>query len=429
MSLSQFISMLAEDEVIDRSSNIYEPDIEPTKLLLDADRHEKVTLFRVRGADTFLCAGNVLNSRRRLYEKVLNVKSDIDAYKKLMEAVSRTIRPSEVDFFSNFKPVSDVNLYSIPFIKFYPGDGGRYLTSSIYIACIDNICNASIHRTMIVSRNAVVARIVPRHLRYIYNEYKKRGLDTPVAIVVGVHPAVMLMAASSPPLGIFELYLVPNILNSFKITYTPKYGLPVPASASLILEGRISASEFVNEGPFVDLLNIYDAVRQEPLIKIEAIYVNYAEPFHVILPGGKEHKLLQSFYREALIWSYVSNTVPKVHKVRLIEAAGSWLIAALSITKNVDGDAKNAILAAFAAHPSAKVVLVFDEDIDLDSYESILWAFATRFRGKDSIIIVEKSRCSTLDPISPNGDCDKLGIDLTIPSTLDKNKFKYVKVE
>jgi UbiD family decarboxylase len=429
VSLKEFVSSLNRKEVEDYSNYELDPVLEPTRMLYLADRNEKVMLFRVRGAQQFLCVGNVLNSRRRLYEKLLNARSDEEAYKRLLEAVAKPTKPREVDFSTNFKSVRDFDLHSMPFIKFYGNDGGRYLTSSIFIACLDSVCNASIHRTMLISKDTVVARIVPRHLRYIYDEYRRRGSDTPVAIVVGVHPAVELMAAMSPPFGVFELNLVPNILGNFAITYTPKYSIPVPAIASVVLEGRISSSQFIEEGPFVDLLNLYDGVRKEPLIKIEAVYVNPEEYFYVILPAGKEHKLLQSFYREALVWQYVSNVVPRVHKVRMLEPAGSWLVVVVSITKNVDGDAKNAIIAAFSAHPSAKIVLVLDEDVDLDSLDNILWAFATRFRGKEGVVIIEKSRCSTLDPISPTGVCDKMGIDLTVPISMDRESFKYVRVQ
>jgi UbiD family decarboxylase len=429
MSLREFIHSLDKGDVEDYSNYELNPILEPTRMLHLADRNERIVLFRVKNAQQYVCVGNVLNSRRRLYERVLNVRKDEEAYKKLLESITRLSKPKEASFFNYFKPVVDFDLHNLPFIKFYNNDGGRYLTSAIYIACLDELCNMSIHRTMLVSKDCVVARIVPRHLRYIYDEYRKRGSDTPVAIVIGTHPAVELMAASSPPLGVFELHLVPNLLESFTIAYTPIYHIPVPSIASVVLEGKISSTQFVNEGPFVDLLGLYDAVRKEPLIKVEAMYVNTEEYFHVILPSGKEHKLLQSFYREALVWQYVSNVVPKVHKVRLLEAAGSWLILAVSVTKNVDGDAKNAILAAFSAHPSAKVVLILDEDIDLDSSNDILWAFATRFRGRESIVLIEKSRCSTLDPISPTGVCDKMGIDLTIPVSANKDVFKYVRVQ
>lgn len=423
MSLRRFVQDLYSD--VDVADKVLKRDLEPSVYLAKADKNEKMILFRVEDSP-FICIGNVLNSRTRLYRYVLGVDRDEDAYRRILSL--RPIRPKEVSFEDRYRGLHEVDLTTVPFIKFYPNDGGRYLTSAIYIACIDGICNASIHRTLFVSRDRIVARIVPRHLRYIYDSYRRRGIDeVPVAIVVGAHPATVLASAISPPFGVFEIELVPNMVSDFAIAYTPIYKLPVPAEAALVLEGRIT-NEFAPEGPFVDLLHLYDSVREEPLIKVDAVYVNYDEYFNIILPAGREHKLLQSFYREALIWDYVSRAVPKVHKVRLLEASGSWLIAAISIEKAHDADSKNAILAAFAANPSLKMAIAVDNDIDIDSERMLLWALATRFRGKDSILVIEKARCSTLDPSSPTGLCDKLGIDLTIPLHEDKNRYRYVVV-
>jgi UbiD family decarboxylase len=424
MSLKRFVELLHE-EVTDITNKVLGRDLEPTHYLAEADNNMKMVLFRVVDSP-YLCVGNVLNSRKRLYRHVLGVETDIDAYRKVLSLTP--VKPREISFEEKYEVLTEIDLEKVPFIKFYPRDGGRYLSSSIYIACLDNVCNASIHRTMIVSKDSVVARIVPRHLRYIYDNYMRKGIrEVPVAIVVGSHPATLLCAAISPPFGVFELELVPQLFKDFTITYTPRYSLPVPSDAALVLEGRITDIT-VPEGPFVDLLHLYDSVRNEPLIKIEAMYVNYDEYFNIILPAGKEHKLLQSFYREALIWDYVSRVVPKVHKVRLLESSGSWLVAAVAIEKTHDADAKNAVLASFAAHPSLKMVMVLDPDVDIDSESKLLWALATRFRGRDSLILVEKARCSTLDPSSPTGVCDKVGFDLTIPLSEDRSRYSYVEV-
>jgi len=424
MSLKRFVELLHE-EVTDITNKVLGRDLEPTHYLAEADNNMKMVLFRVVDSP-YLCVGNVLNSRKRLYRHVLGVETDIDAYRKVLSLTP--VKPREISFEEKYEVLTEIDLEKVPFIKFYPRDGGRYLSSSIYIACLDNVCNASIHRTMIVSKDSVVARIVPRHLRYIYDNYMRKGIrEVPVAIVVGSHPATLLCAAISPPFGVFELELVPQLFKHFTITYTPRYSLPVPSDAALVLEGRITDIT-VPEGPFVDLLHLYDSVRNEPLIKIDAMYVNYDEYFNVILPAGKEHKLLQSFYREALIWDYVSRVVPKVHKVRLLESSGSWLVAAVAIEKTHDADAKNAVLASFAAHPSLKMVMVLDPDVDIDSESRLLWALATRFRGRDSLILVERARCSTLDPSSPTGVCDKVGFDLTIPLSEDRSRYSYVEV-
>jgi UbiD family decarboxylase len=295
-----------------------------------------------------------------------------------------------------------------------------YVTSSIVIARTPDVegFNASVHRLMFIDRERVAIRIVPRHLYRIVSLNSRVGKDTPVAIVVGVHPALMLLASSSPPYGIFELGLAKELLgSSIRFCRTPKYDLPVPCDSALVMEGRIT-NEYVSEGPFLDLLNLYDRVRQQPIIHVESIYLNVSRDeqlFHVILPGGMEHKLLMGFPREASIWDVVRKVVPKVVKVRLTPAGGCWLHAVISIEKNSDGDAKNAILAAFAAHPSLKHVVVVDPDIDPDNPVDVEWAIATRFQAGEDLILIRGVRGSTLDPSSDDGITDKLGIDATAP--------------
>ena len=397
-----------------------EPNQEVTKRALMHEESGSIVMFRVKGIEWSLVAG-VLATRSRLY-RLLGVESDEQAYLKVLNACSAPSKPREVSFHSFFKEVS-IDLDKAPFIKFFPYDGGRYLTSSIYVACIDDLCNASIHRTMLIGKREVVARIVPRHLEEIRRRYLAKGMETPVAIVVGAHPIYMLAASLSPPLGVFEFDVAASLGNAV-VAYTPQYSIPVPVPAAIVMEGRITR-ELVNEGPFADLLKTYDRVRKQPLIKIDRIYVG-EDLANIIIPTGAEHRLLQSFYREALIWDSARRVVPRVHKVRLTPGGGSWLHAVISVDKLHDGDAKNVIAAAFAAHPSLKLVVVVDGDVDPDDYRQVEWAIATRFQAHRGLVVIPHARCSTLDPSSDDGLCTKLGIDATAPLA---NRERYRRAE
>jgi UbiD family decarboxylase len=118
---------------------------------------------------------------------------------------------------------------------------------------------------------------------------------------------------------------------------------------------------------------------------------------------------------QAAIRDAVSRVVARVHKVRLTPASGGWLHAIISIDKRHEGDAKNAMMAAFAAHPSLKQVIVVDSDIDPDNPSEVEWAIATRFQADEDLIIIRNVRGSTLDPSSRDGLTAKMGIDATKP--------------
>lgn len=420
MSLRLFVEELRSRGLVESITRVLGRDLEPTRYMLDADKRGATLLFRVEGWSSEIVSG-VVNTREKLY-RALHARGDEEAYMKLLNALEKPSKPSYTGFPEYLKRVED-DVTRLPFIKFYRGDGGRYLTSSIYIACIEGVCNASIHRTMLVGRRELVARIVPRHLYYIHRRYAERGLETPVAIVVGVHPAVMLAAASSPPFGVFEIEVAASMLPDLKVALTPRYGIPVPIPAAVIIEGRITRQR-VREGPFTDLTNTYDRVREEPLIKVDAVYVS-DELFHVVLPGGNEHMYLQGFPREALIWRAVRSVVPRVHKVRLTRGGGRWLHAVVSIDKLSDGDPKVVGMAAFAAHPSLKAVVVVDSDVDPDDPVDVEWAIATRFQASRDLVVIARARCSSLDPSSEDGICDKVLIDATAPLK-DRDRFRKV---
>jgi len=107
-------------------------------------------------------------------------------------------------------------------------------------------------------------------------------------------------------------------------------------------------------------------------------------------------------------------------------AGGGWLHAVVSIRKQRVGDGKNALLAAFAAHPSLKHVVVVDEDIDVYDSEAVEWAIATRFQADRDLIVVKDVRGSTLDPSSDQERVltSKVGVDATKPMDKPKEKFE-----
>jgi len=419
LSLESFINSLRGMNLVEELSYDLDPEFEPTSALKSSDARGTTLLFRVNGKE-LKCVGNVVNTRGKLY-KALGVESDQEAYSRLLNALGgRPTPPPEGSFNEFFLEVS-WGLSKLPFIRFYRGDGGSYITSSIVIAKTPDVdgYNASIHRLMLVGEDKVAVRVVPRHLYRIISLNREFGRETPVAIVVGVHPLILLAASSPLPYGVFELDIVNSLSSDGKllICRTPLYNLPVPCDSSVVIEGRVF-NEYVNEGPFVDLLDLYDSVRPQPVIHIDRIYRSKAavdKLFHVILPGGMEHKILMGFPREALIWDSVRRVVPKVYKVRLTDPAGCWLHAVVSIDKNSDGDAKNAIMAAFAAHPSLKHVIVVDPDIDPERPDHVEWALATRFQAGRGLVIIRDARGSSLDPSSEDGITDKLGIDATAP--------------
>jgi len=395
---------------VERIGGTLSRDFEVARVIREWQGRGPVIVYRVEGCPQD-SASNLLDLRFKLY-KALGVRSDEEAYLKIFDAMSSPARPSVVG--APRLREAEGGLMEIPAVRFYEKEAGPYLSSAIFIACYDGVCNASIHRILVKDKRVGVVRVVPRHLWELYLKAKSRGQDLPVSVVIGVHPAIMVAAASSPRFGVFEVDVASKLLGNLWVYESPVHGNPVPLGSAVVIEGLLSR-DMAEEGLYADVVGTYDRVRNQPVLKVLKVYLDVNELTHVILSGGLEASLLIGFTKEAAIWEAVSKVVARVHKVRLTPASGGWLHAVISIDKRHEGDAKNAIMAAFVAHPSLKQVIVVDSDIDPDDPSQVEWAIATRFQADEDLVIVRNARGSTLDPSSRDGLTAKMGIDATKP--------------
>ncbi|HEX58801.1 MAG TPA: hypothetical protein ENF26_01465, partial [Methanomicrobia archaeon] len=187
-------------------------------------------------------------------------------------------------------------------------------------------------------------------------------------------------------------------------------GVAVP-HAEFVLEGFFGG-ETAREGPFVDITGTYDVVREEPVLMLTRIYHRKDPIYHAVLPSGSEHRLLMGVPYEPLIFRAVSN-VSRAKNVVLTDGGCCYLHAVIQIKKSGEGEAKNACIAAFAAHPSLKMAIVVDEDVNIYDMQDVEYAVATRVRWDKDVILIPNVRGSSLDPSSEGGLTTKVGIDAT----------------
>lgn len=304
------------------------------------------------------------------------------------------------------------DLSRIPVMKHYPGDAGRYFTAGVVFSCFDGVENASIHRMMVLDDHRVVARLVEgRHTHTLLKAALARGERLPVAVTVGTHPLVTFATCTRVPQG-KELAYAAELMGGELTVRRCENGVRVP-DAEIVLEGYIGA-ETASEGPFVDITGTYDPVRQQPVVEFTRMYCKEDPIYHGILPAGDEHKLLMGAPYEPKIYRAVGE-VTGVRNVLLTKGGAGYLHAVVQIRKNTQGDARNAIMAAFAAHTSLKHVVVVDEDIDIYDPYDVEYAIATRVRGDTDIMVIHGVRGSSLDPMRlADGTNVKVGVDATI---------------
>ena len=376
-----------------------------------------VVLERVRGTSVKV-VGGVLSSRELVAAALgCSRRECVERLASAIEGPRPVTRVAEAPFLSGGCCSDDVSV--VPMLTFVPGARRPYTSSSIIAARSARYgMNLSFHRMMYLGHNRFSVRVVPRHLRMILDE---QG-SAEVAVLLGVHPAVSLAAATSATREFNELEMASSLMGGLEVVDLD--GLEVPAHTEIVLCGRLT-SEQAEEGPFVDLTGTLDGVRHQPVLEVAAVYCRPDFLYHTIVPGGLEHKLLMGCPQEPRMARAVSNAVPCPARVVLTEGGSHWLHAVISLSGPRPGQARNAALAALGAHPSLKRVVVVDDDIDPENAQHVEWAIATRVRPAEDVLILPGCRGSSLDPSRNPGDdtTSKWLIDATLPPHADRSQF------
>jgi len=430
MSLRSFLEQVETKEVLHIEDEV-STHFDIPFIMKNFDSKGSILLFeRVKDFEAKVVA-NVCGTRKRICE-ALNINQN-GFYEKLREAWHSPQKPKIVENGVAKEVIEKPNLSKIPILTHFEKDTSPYVTSAVvYAKSIDgSVQNVSVHRLQVLDDRHLTIRLVPRHLFRLWQMAKEAGKDLDISISIGVHPAVMLAASSPVPFGLCEFDVANALMDgTFCLVRCEHVDAYAPAEAELVLEGRISVAKEVIEGPFVDITGTYDIERKQPVVEVTGVMHREDYVYQALLPSGAEHRLLMGLPHEVLIWQSVSKVVPKVHGVNLSIGGSGWLHTIISIEKQLDGDGKNALLAAFAAHPSLKHAVVVDCDIDIYNVSDVEWAVATRFQASEDLIIIENARGSTLDSSADQetGLTTKMGVDATRPLTKPKEKFERAKI-
>ena len=412
MLFRDFVEELDKREMIVKIDREVNSDLEVTQII--RSQGERPVLFtNIKGSDIKLIS-NVCSSR-----KLLSIGLGIEE-KDLLRAIIKSIENSSTPEIKNDFEYNEIdpNLNLLPIPKFYSSDGGKYITAGV--AVIEDKeygLNASYHRAMVIGKDKIVLRVLPRD----FHKYIERG-NKRFAFCIGNPISVIIAAAISVEIEKSELDIANTL---YPINLIDFDGVLAP-EAEIVMICEITGEE-EKEGPFVDITQTLDIVRKQPVARIERIYIKKDPLFHAILPAGYEHRLIMGMPREATIYKEVSR-VCDVVDVSLSYGGCSWLHGIVKIRKKRKDDGIRAIEAAFRGHRSMKHVFVVDDDIDIYDSHQVEWAMATRFQGSKDMII-KREKGSSLDPSADpiTRETTKIGFDLTIPFDRDKKFFERVE--
>jgi UbiD family decarboxylase len=388
-------------------------EMEPTPLMFN---NVKESNFRVVG--NLFCTKNVIAS-------YFNVTPS-DLIPMLSRAILESSEPEVIKNAPCQEIIEpNVDLDKIPILYHCDRDGGNYISSAVVVTKDpDYGQNLDFHRAMQFSKDKFAIRIVRG--RNFHTFLEKNG-EVEVAFCVGNTPNVLIAGATSVEIGFDELKIA-NALEPLNLVKARSVDLLIPAEAEFILEGKVILEEKHAEGPFVDLTETYDVIREEPVFEVKKITHRKDAIWQALLPGALEHKILMGMPREPTIFNKVNETGVKCLDVNISPGGSSWLHAIVQIDKKFEDDGRKAIKGTFAGHTSCKHAFIVDKDINIYNPLAVEWAMATRFQGDIRMIVKDKEPGSSLDPSAEPGTklTTKIGFDLTKPLVVKGKSFEIV---
>ena len=289
--------------------------------------------------------------------------------------------------------------------------------------------NVSIHRLQVLGPDRLGILILPRHLAHFYRAAEQAGKALEVAIAIGVDPVLLISSQALAPLGFDEFTIASTLYGEpLKLVKCETVDLEVPAEAEIVLEGHILPGVRETEGPFGEYPKYYGPPSPKPVVVLTAMTTRKNPIYHTIVPATLEHLLIGSIAREGGMLQVIRGAVPNTLAVYLTPGGTCRYHAVVQIDKKNEGEAKNAMLAAFASSQEIKRVVVVDKDVDILDPVEVEWAIATRFQAGRDCTIITRALGSKLDPSGDDGVSDKMGIDATVPLGADPFRYERIRI-
>jgi 2,5-furandicarboxylate decarboxylase 1 len=324
-----------------------------------------------------------------------------------------------------------VDLRDLPIPVHHEKDSGAYITAGVLIAKhpATGIRNLSIHRLQVSGKNKLGILMLPRHLMRLYKLAEENNEPLEVAIAIGLDPLLLLASQALTPPDCDELDIAGSLYGKpIKLVKAESVDLEVPAEAEIVLEGRLLPEVREMEGPFGEYPKYYGPASPKPVIELTAMTSRRKPIYQTIVPASMEHLLLGGIPREGGLLQLVKSAVPTTCGVHLTPGGVCRYHAVISIDKQNEGEAKNAIFAAFASCQEMKHVVVVDRDVNIYDPVEVEWAIATRCQASRDVLVVPRASGNKLDPSSDDGVSDKMGIDATIPLEANPERFEKIRI-
>ena len=384
------------------------------------DQYPAVLYENVKGYDMPVIS-NVFADRNRI-AKAFGVETT-ELNKVLRELETKPVEPIMVKDAPVQEIVmtgADVDLGKLPILLHNGDEAGQYLSCGMLVGKDPEtgIRNVGMYRHLVQAKDQLGVHFAETgHGRLLYDKWQDLKKDMPIAITIGHHPLVYMGALSFVPFGVDEYTIMGSFMKEpLRLVKCKTVDLEVPADAEIVIEGYIDTEALTSDGPIGEYTTVYGKQRLNPFIKITAITMRKKPIYFDCFNGHIDHMLLGGTPRLSSIFRSVRTACPTVIDVYMPPSGTCRFSCYIKIKKRHEGEAKNAICAAFGADPFIKLCIVVDDDVDIFNDSKVLLAMNTRLRPKDNLFMIPGAKTNALDPtVEHELLVTKIGIDATKP--------------
>jgi len=432
-----FVQILQNRGELDHISREVERKFELAAVMAKIDNQRRAYRFDNVAGARFPVVGGLYNSLER-YGLALGYAgpepfghADFDA---LIEAAkTNPIEPTTVSTGpckQNIVTVDDIDLADLPVPTFFELDSGPFITGAIGVTRDPKTgeINVGIYRTLIIGRNTCVINASSMSdLRRIYANWEKTGETMPIAIALGVPPAMLVGAACKLPPNRCEYPVAGGLAGEpLELVRCEDSDLLVPADAEIVIEGTVDFSQRVENllGEFAGQYGPENA----PVTRVNTITHRDDAMYYAIVAGrNPEHNSLGNvavYGVQRSITDSIRQAVPEAQDIGVImePAMGTLAHVTISIDKQSDDQPGDVIARAFAAgghiFPVSKItkrIIVVDDDIDVHDRVDVNWAIWNRAAAASKFQVIPDVESWELERAAKAGlKSARIGIDATM---------------
>ena len=311
-------------------------------------------------------------------------------------------------------------LDALPILTCWPHDGGPFITLPIVITRDPDskTQNYGMYRMqkfddLSTGMHWQYNKDGARH----YRKYKERGLRMEVAVALGGPPAVTYAATAPLPPDIDEMIFAGWLRSApVELVKAKTLDLMVPAESDFVLEGYIDPGDERIEGPFGDHTGFYSPADVYPIFRITCITSRRDAVYPATIVGKPPMEdCYMAKATERIFLPLMRLIAPEIVDIELPLEGVFHNCALVSIKKEYAGQARKVIHALWGMGQmaSTKFIAVFDHDIDLRDYSTVLWKLLNNVDpGRD--LVLSGGPLDALDHSASYANYGgKMGVDAT----------------